>query len=497
MIDGVKLVCNLNPKDWTNNKNLSFRSWIDTETGEMPKNNRHANSNGLHLSIINGDKGTFCNVRGSLPKYYTNGETNAIDYNFSDFITTTELLNENLNISPDKAILRGFEFGVNVLLPFDFSNIYECVKSFKQHAPKTNIKTKGILFDFQQYQIKIYDKGLQETGKKSRLMRFEIAVNKMAWVRHLNIKTLSDLKNTEVWGELSKLLLSVWNEIIFIDKSLKYKLMTNHQQKKYLRFLDVHYWASLNRNVYHKAKNQLSKLQSIYEAKENTKLFIYHLIKDKSQILTTESNNKTGDNLTDFLAHKKTLETPEKLQHLKNENWRQFNHLDERLNTGTNSHIILSKTHTKKIRQNRNTETKKKKPKKPKCMNCQKPLTEKKASAKFCSLKCKNQHNGKLRTKANQKKRKLEKKLLGKIVKELPKTNLSLLVIYRTNDGLQYAEQLKQFEIKAPPEWIRQIKKVLITDNKTAPPLEFTTIRAKYLIKEITNINHQNFKNGN
>ena len=232
MIDGVKLVCNLNPKEWTNNKNLSFRSWIDTETGEVPKNNRHANINGLHLSIINGDKGTFCNVRGSLPKYYTKGETNAIDYNFSDFLTTTELLNENLSISPEKAILRGFEFGVNVLLPFEFSNIYECVKSYKQHTPKTNIKTKGILFDFQQYQIKIYDKGLQETGKKSRLMRFEIAVNKMAWIKHLNIKTLSDLQNNEVWGELSKILLSVWNEIIFIDKSLKYRLMTNHQQKK-------------------------------------------------------------------------------------------------------------------------------------------------------------------------------------------------------------------------------------------------------------------------
>ena len=130
-------------------------------------------------------------------------------------------------------------------------------------------------------------------------------------------------------------------------------------------------------------------------------------------------------------------------------------------------------------------------------MNCQKPLTEKKATTKFCGLKCKNQHNGKLRTKANQKKRKIEKKLLGKIVKELSKTDLSFLVIYRTKDGLQYAEYLKQSEIKAPPEWIRQIKKVMITDDKTAPPLEFTTVRAKIIIKEITNINHQNFKNEN
>ena len=127
-------------------------------------------------------------------------------------------------------------------------------------------------------------------------------------------------------------------------------------------------------------------------------------------------------------------------------------------------------------------------------MNCKKSLKEKKPSAKFCRLKCKNSFNGRLRTKANQSRRLAEKKQLGTIIKNLQKSNLSLLVIYKA-DGLQYADQLKQSEMHAFPEWLQQTRKVLLTDNKHAQPLEFTTVRAKKLLKEITKINiNQNLK---
>mgnify|MGYP007093470628 CR=1 FL=1 len=54
MIDGVKILCNLSPSDWTSNKNLSFRSWTDLSTGEIPHDSKHADLKGLHLSIISG-----------------------------------------------------------------------------------------------------------------------------------------------------------------------------------------------------------------------------------------------------------------------------------------------------------------------------------------------------------------------------------------------------------------------------------------------------------
>lgn len=494
MIDGVKILCNLNPTDWTNNKSLSFRSWIDTATGEMPRNNKHATTNGLHLSIIEGEKETFCNVRGSLPKYYTNGETNAYDYDFRDFLNTCDQLNQNLNICPKTAILRGFEFGVNIDLPLDFSNIYECIKSYKQHAYSQyteNGKTLGIVFQFQQYKIKIYDKGMQKTGKKSRLMRFEIEVNKMAWVKRLEAKTLADLQNTGIWLELSKILLTVWSDIIFVDKYLKYRPMTNHEQKKYLRYFDTHYWTGLNKKQYFTAKNHLSKLRAKYGTENDLKTKITALIFEKLQKLATDTLSENGYFLTEWESLRNTLGISENSNPLKNQNRVLFNHLDKGLNTVTNYDTSPLENHTKTIRNNLKENSKKKKPKKLICMNCKKSLKEKKATAKFCSLKCKNQHNGLKRTKANQKRRMNEKKWLGKILKNLPKTDLALLVIYKT-DGLQYADHLKQSEINAPPEWIRQIAKVLIISDKTAPPLELTTVRGKRLIKEITNINQLN-----
>lgn len=491
MIDGVKLLCNLNPTDWTNNKNLSFRSWIDEATGEIPKNNKHANINGLHLSIVQSEKDIFCNVRGSLPKYYTKGETNAQDYDFNDFLTTCEQLQEYLKIEPNKATLRGFEFGVNINLPFDFANVLECIKSYKMHSFGTYTekgKDLGVYFDFQQYRVKIYDKGRQETGKKSRLMRFEIEVRKMNWVKKLNIKTLSDLQNTHVWAELSKILLTVWNDIIFIDKSLKYKLMTNHEQKKYLYYFNTHYWTNLNKKQYFTAKNHLNKLQYLYCGKENTKQIISSLIADKCQRLATETIKGNGYYLTELKPYQSALENPDCVQRLENQKRVLFNHLDKGLKTVTTSHTFLSENNTKNVLNNSNTETKEKKAKKCKCMNCKKSLTGKKPTAKFCGLKCKNHYNGKRRTKANQQKRIQEQKELKKILPKLPETNLAMLVIYKA-DGIQYADHLHQKELQPPPEWIKQIRKVLLTDNKNAPPLEFTTIRAKQLIREITKIN--------
>ena len=493
MIDGVKILCNLSPSDWTSNKNLSFRSWADLSTGEIPHDSKHADLKGLHLSIISGNTRTFCNLRGSLPKYFNNGENNAFDYDYSDFLTTCDLLRDDLKINPKEAVLRGFEFGVNINLPFDISAIYEAVKSFKMNIcgiNKLEGKRNGVRFDFQQYEIKIYDKGQQQTGKKSRLMRFEIVVKKMAFVKSLGIKTLADLQNTRVWVELSKILLKVWAEIIFIDKLLRYKLMSNHQQKKYLRFFDIHYWANLNRNTYYKAKNDLNKLQTLYEGKHNAKQIIYTLIAEKCQKLTTLSSAEIGDNLTKLQGQNNTQENVKNATPLKKSFWRQFNHLDKGLNTGNNSNTNLIENTTNKILNNKKENNKKKKPKKSICMNCKKELKNKKASAKFCGLRCKNHYNGKRRTKERQKQRATEVRELKKLLPKLKALNLPLLVIYKA-DGTQYADHLQQSEINAPAEWIRQVVKIVIMDEKSTPLVCFTTLRAKQLIREITNINNQ------
>ena len=173
---------------------------------------------------------------------------------------------------------------------------------------------------------------------------------------------------------------------------------------------------------------------------------------------------------------------------MKKQKWVRINHLDKGLNTGTHSHTFLSENIPENIRQKSISITKEKKAKKCKCMNCKKSLTGKKPTAKFCGLKCKNHYNGKRRTKANQQKRVQEQKELKKIIPKLPETDLAMLIIYKA-DEMQYADHLHQKELQPSPEWIKQIRKVLLTANKNAPQVEFTTLRAKQLIREITKIN--------
>lgn len=493
MIDGVKILCNLNPSDWTNNKNLSFRAWADLATGEAPHNSTHAEIKGLRLSIVLGDTGTFCNLRGSLPKYFNNGENNAFDYDYSNFLTTCDQLAGELKIKPNNAILRGFEFGVNVSLPVPVREVLENIKAYKKHTfgqYTEKGKGLGLVFDFQQYRVKIYDKGHQQTGKPSQLMRFEIGVKKMAFVKNLEIKTLADLQNKSVWAGLSGILLSVWRDIVYLEKGLKYKLMKAHQQKKYLYFFNPLYWIDLNKKQYHTARQTLSKLRAKYGNGNDTKAIINELIYSQCLKLATESTPEKGNDLTEWNKLKNAFGISESVQPLENQKRERFNHLDKGIIQVNNSNTYLLENTSKKILNDRKEKSKKKKPKKSICMNCKKELKNKKASVKFCGLKCKNHHNGKRRTQARQKQRANELRELKKLFPKLKGLDLPLLVIYKA-DGMQYADHLSQSEINAPAEWIRQIVKVLITDNKTAPPVCFTTLRAKRLIKEITNINKQ------
>lgn len=495
MIDGVKLLCNLPPTLWTNNKNLSFRAWTDTTTGEVTSNNRHADTDGLHLSIIEGYTGIFCNLKGSLPKYYTKGETNAIDYPNSEFLATCDLLNENIKVSPQNTKLRGFEFGVNINLPCDITEIYEGLKSYKGHIcgiNEINGKRNGLRFDFQQYRVKIYDKGLQDTGKKSRLMRFEIVVKKMEWVRHLGLKTLADLQSKAVWVELSKIILQVWEDTIFITRDMMYKGMTLHKQKKFLRWLDIHYWANLNRNQYHKAKRDLSNLQNLYGRRDHTKQRIYDLILEKCLKLTAETPEERAEFLPQMLGKKHATPETEKEQQNEGANWRQFNHLDKGLESVSFSPHILTQNKSKKTLQEIKTESKKKKPKKCKCMNCKKELKEKKASAKFCGVQCKNQYHGKKRTKALQKSRAKEIKNLDYLLTKIEKGKLWLSVTYRDN-GADFNDVLHQDEIITTRETIRQIRAVSVSRNEDMTnPITLTTLRAKKLIRAINDLNHKN-----
>jgi hypothetical protein len=90
-------------------------------------------------------------------------------------------LQKTFNIEPQQTILRGFEFGLNISLPFPAQTALDRLKTFKSnrfatmYAGRQNI---GYKVDHQKYTLKIYDKGKQTKTKKKNMLRIEIQIKK-------------------------------------------------------------------------------------------------------------------------------------------------------------------------------------------------------------------------------------------------------------------------------------------------------------------------------
>lgn len=464
MIDGFKILYN-NPTNWTK-LHLDF-SQINNTRNPTKNPFQYCKYKGLFLSITHTEKQDFRNVRGSLPNYYNDDKGNAFDFGFNELISCVNQLQKDLEIKPELAYLQGFEFGININLPFPVKNILDACKSYNGTPFTTQIGTekkpfRGVEVNKQQYKIKLYDKGLQTGVCNDNLCRFEIKVKKMLWIKNknLNIKTLADLQLKSVWAELSKILLETWQNIVFVDNNLSYKEMKPLEQKKYLRFLDVNYWETLNRNQSYKARKYLENLTSNYQ-KLDLQKYCFDLINDKCKILATEN----GDNLT-------TITQPQK-----HTNWRQINHYDKGVNNNLKSKLeTLIKKHNNSTKKPKIVITSKKN----KCVCCGTSLINKKISAKYCSTTCKNKVNGKKRTEKNRNRIDNELKNLIKIIPVINKIKLSEIKVFQKNNPNDYiilsSNDISDIEIKF-------ISKVELMHKTNI--YEFTTVRAKKLIKQI------------
>ncbi len=316
MIDGVKIMYNLNPEIWEKSKKLCFRSELDESTGEILDARRLAIYNALRFSLVRGkhDK-TYCNISGSLARYYNKGKDNAFDYDFKAFSDTLQDLQDNFNIEPEKAILRGFEYGINIVLPFPVKTFLKRLKTFKNNEfaglwiGGINVGYKA---DCQQYTLKIYDKGTQIKSRNKNILRIEMQIKKMEFVKAFDIQTLADLTKSGTWENLNTLLLSYWAECLYInDKDFNFKAMPDRTQKKFLRYINPEYWAELGKVQRMRAKQEYKRICDNFQ-KNNEKEFITILIQEKLQKMQPENVY-----LLTNCQHSKVAENH---QHFENEN---------------------------------------------------------------------------------------------------------------------------------------------------------------------------------
>jgi len=479
MIDGVKIECSgISPNDWLKKrKYLKFYTQIDPETSEVLNDNIHAKYRGLLFQIkrstIKAGKYHFI-VSGSLHKYYNNGKHNADNFTTDQLKEVLKDLHKKFNIDPETAYLRSFEFGANIHTPAPTKEILKGLVAYKGYnfsMLKIDGKQNGKQIKRQRSQAKIYDKAKQYSLPDKNLMRFEIAVKKMEYVKPYNIRMLSDLTDPDKLQPLKALLLGFWQNVIYYDKKVKYKELTNFEQKKLLYYASPRNWTDFTRKQRYRAKKHfISLLNKVSISKTYTQISI--LLSDKLDELTAKKcpqiNQLFDPNFKPDLS--------------------TFEPLKYRVKTYTNKNnkkVLNFCPKTKNQNPDFSLYVKPYNPKARKCKVCNKDISHKKANAVYCSKQCNNKYNGKRRTQKRQKQKATELKHLDRLLTMIDKNRLWLAVSYK-DGGALYCDYLHQSEITTSPDIIKQVTEVTITGHrKNAKPITLTSYRARKLLKHI------------
>ncbi|MCV6629190.1 MAG: hypothetical protein OIF50_04950 [Flavobacteriaceae bacterium] len=469
MIDGVKIdVPNINANKWLNNRLLNFYTYTNTTTGELLDGTLIAKYRGLKFFITQSAKyhnKTYCSVRGSLHKYFNKGRHNANDFTIKDLQSVIIELQQKFNIEPTTAILRNVEFGVNIHAPTTANELLKnlvCYGNYPFVILKIESITLGKVVRKQQNSLKIYDKGLQYDLPTKNLLRFELAVKKMVFLKPYNIKTLSDLTSKSKIEPLGSLLLSYWDDIIYYDKKVNWKQLTPFERKKLLYYATPRNWEDFTRVQRYRAKKHFKALMHQYSTSTTHK--------DISQIIAQKVENLTAQ----FCI--------------------RINHDLEPKQPPQNVYDLTLNIHGYNVDKNNPKESNTKKvenlPKKRRvCKVCKTNISHKRIDAKYCAKKCNNTLNGMKRTQRNQKQRSKESKNLNRLINLIPKNRLDLIITYKTDTG-EYSDHLHQSEIHTTKDWVKKVCKVVVAGHrKNSKPIALTQSRARMFITVINTRN--------
>ena len=270
MIDGVKVLCiGTHYLQWESNPLLSFESKIDTTTGEILSDNKIAHYQGLHFflipSTINND--IHCILRGSLAKYYNEGIDNAFDYNMGMLQETISELHHKFHIDPFKAKIQNLEYGVNIKTVQPPKTIIRGLRAYQSDAfdlLRMDEIFTGKQIQKQEYQYKVYDKGIQTHKKHFNLLRVEIAIKSTKKAKTYGIEVLVDLMDLKKLNAIKPDILKIWEEMIFYDSGMNWRTMNKKQKEKMLYYLDATNWQKFNRKQRFRAKNIFIDLRNTF-----------------------------------------------------------------------------------------------------------------------------------------------------------------------------------------------------------------------------------------
>ncbi len=271
MIDGFKiLVGGTAVAEWLQHIGMDFLQNVNYKTGEIEvKKPLVSEIKGLHFFIKPSNKQNaepILEVKGSLHRFANNGGKNNDDFIFARICQTIAVL-KKFKIDPSKAKLLTVEFGVNIFLPDGMTcerfinslvcrNDREFVKSqFVKNTAAVESKRGDTL-------LKIYDKTEAEKSTKSNLLRVEIKVLKMRYLKTIEIKTLQDLTDYGKIKLVGELIQENLMSIILFDKHhiKDFNNLPIHEERNFWRWISANFWSGV------KGMKRLREKQKFNEA---------------------------------------------------------------------------------------------------------------------------------------------------------------------------------------------------------------------------------------
>jgi len=482
VFDGLKIECNYLAANWLNNDNMDFPVLVNFKTGELYNVPRIYKNNGLKFKLTPSPtqpNKTYATIQGSIHKFYNNGLNNATNFSFGDVCHVIETLKNAYQVQPSETPLRNLEIGINIELPIPVKEFLKMVVSMPKKrfsALKVENQNLGKVCKLGDKLIKIYDKGKQSNLPVDNLLRIELKYTRMRELTtQYGIRTLADLTDLNKVKELKKLLIDTFEKVIIFENNIQPDTLKKSQQIKYWKYTSPFFWENLNPNTRHKASRRYEVFFNNI-APQTIKKTIINLISEKWELLTNSDHQKKP-----YFTPKNNNSAAVKLA--------MFATLECKRQTSLNPPNITKNTSTQNLPEIAKIAPRKK----PKfCRSCGRDISHQRKDSIFCSekyfidaKKCRNKASGKLRTAKKQKARKQETIKLNVLLPILHKTNLLLLIFKNSSTTHQRKRQKSIKDISY--DKLKQITKVRIRiDKKT---LEFTTLRAKKLIKQIIKIN--------
>lgn len=439
MIDGVKCSVGLNADLWRNNPLLNFELSVSESTGEILTQRKEAKVRSLRFILSPTNKGGFsCSFNGSLHKYKNINGINWDSFTFSQLHETLDNLQNDYHLELSNTFIHSLEIGVNIELDYSPAIIFKSVICHKGKAfDSIDRKNKrlGLICEYTDYAIKLYDKGYQNKIMDKYILRYELKLHRQRTLKPFDINTLADLRNVEKVTALLGLLLEKLNEIIFFDFSYSTKGLSPSKKMNWKQYSNPKYWESLNNKNYYKARQRYERLIEKYNPIDWQK-FISKQVTIRWLELS-EIKHKKG---RCFPQHSKEFESNKK------ETFSNLEYLLENIalsDVQKRSEKIIHTDTGKDICY---------------CISCGRQLTGQKKDSNFCSEKKFGKTAKKCRNKDSNRRLSLKRK----IYKAMDK-NLMIRITYQNNEN-EYSDILGANEISVTREWLDMVKSVEILE---------------------------------